>query len=358
MGDLNGKITDRFKLQSVARSYLLDVNTPKGSKFRLLDCYRSRISSDVVVMNAPDSNSFFGNLATCGSVWTCPVCAAKITERRRNELNLLLNYHSEAEGTLVMATLTFSHKRNERLRDLLGGSNRKFGFRGALQKFRNSRVYKRVMKKIGYVGLVRALEVTYGSNGWHPHSHEVLLLDSTVPLERVLKILRGRDMFEAWKRACVASGLNAPSFKHGLDFQLALSPADYLAKFGYSQKWGVGAELTKQHIKQGKGSLTPFDFLRSVGTDDELYFRNLWREYSQAFFGCAQLYYSRGLKNLFNIDDLTDEELANQIEKDSIILFRISKVDWSAILKLPFDIRGDILRYADVGDFEFYKQFL
>ncbi len=40
------------------------------------------------------------------------------------------------------------------------------------------------------------------------------------------------------------------------------------------------------------------------------------------------------------------------------ILVRISKEHWKAILSLPFDLRFDILRNADLGDYDYYLNFL
>lgn len=41
----------------------------------------------------------------------------------------------------------------------------------------NSTNFKKFKDGIGYEGLVRGLELTYGSNGWHPHTHELWVLD-------------------------------------------------------------------------------------------------------------------------------------------------------------------------------------
>ncbi|WP_223932393.1 hypothetical protein, partial [Aeromonas caviae] len=42
---------------------------------------------------------------------------------------------------------------------------------------------------LGYRGLVRGLELTYGSNGWHLHTHEMWLVD----LPRLIGILMQID---------------------------------------------------------------------------------------------------------------------------------------------------------------------
>lgn len=59
---------------------------------------------------------------------------------------------------MLMVTLTFSHGRLDKVKDLLGDGQRT-GLRGALQRWRNSRTYKRVVETMGLLGLVHNLEV-------------------------------------------------------------------------------------------------------------------------------------------------------------------------------------------------------
>ena len=70
----------RFALQSMARAILPESRTAKCLRIRAFD-------SDVQVWKSREhGTASYGGLQTCGSVWTCPVCAAKIAERRRVEL--------------------------------------------------------------------------------------------------------------------------------------------------------------------------------------------------------------------------------------------------------------------------------
>lgn len=343
---------DKFSLQKRAKFYLNGVNTPADRPYALMGCHSKRISSDVVVLGSSQSNAFYGNLATCCSPWVCPVCATKISERRRLELGAFMELHSDSGGFMVMITLTIPHTRTDKLTSLLGDSKRNSGFRAALRRFRNSRGFKRTMKTLGYVGLVRSLEVTYGANGWHPHSHELYFFDGKLKMSELLKTLQSYAFYVLWRDACLKSALGSPSHKHGIDARASLSASDYLTKFGTHQKWGASAELTKQHIKKGNNSLTPFDFLRA--TDDLSFYSSLFKEYANAFFGVRQLFYSRGFKSFFK----TDEEIIKLKPNDSYVMFRINKADWTAILALPYDARQAILNSADLGEYDFYKKLL
>lgn len=75
--DANRKM--RYQLQRAAQGLI------PGE--RVKHCQRSTMSgSGVSVYRSDVGGASFGNLTTCGSVWHCPVCAAKITEHKRIEL--------------------------------------------------------------------------------------------------------------------------------------------------------------------------------------------------------------------------------------------------------------------------------
>ena len=70
---------ERFALQSVARDILPDSRTAKCLRIRAHD-------SDVQVWKSKKhKTASYGGLQTCGSVWVCPVCGAKVVERRRGK---------------------------------------------------------------------------------------------------------------------------------------------------------------------------------------------------------------------------------------------------------------------------------
>jgi hypothetical protein len=57
----------------------------------------------------------YGGLKTCGSVWCCPVCAAKIATRRADELATVMRAVDELGGSAFLLTLTMRHDRGDRL---------------------------------------------------------------------------------------------------------------------------------------------------------------------------------------------------------------------------------------------------
>lgn len=335
--------SNRYANQSAASKLLFNHQTPRESQWRVTGCYRRTIGEDVKVLySASVKRAHYGNLMICGSVWTCPPCAAKISERRKAEITAATNLHVESGGALIMITRTFAHQKFDNLSVMVKAQ------RKALSWMREQRGYKNLMLEIGYVGHIRALEVTYGdANGWHPHDHELVLTADKLT-QRLQKKVQSVQ-FELWRKACIRFGLGIPNRKRGVDVRAAESCAEYIAKVGRESTWGLGSELAKQHTKSGReGSMTPFDLLRRYEAGEKR-FGPLFIEFANAFFGAHQIGWSRGLKKLFLIEERSDEELAKEQEHDAVVVLGISKWEWRFVLQQPRDVRGLILDLAESG---------
>ena len=99
-----------------------------------------------------------------------PGLRSKDRGRRRVELLDAMELHKAQGGAVFLLTLTTPHQRGDVLSELLDQQGK------ALQSFLRDRKVKEVFKEMGYIGQVRALEVTHGrkaarNNGWHPHFH-------------------------------------------------------------------------------------------------------------------------------------------------------------------------------------------
>jgi hypothetical protein len=94
---------------------------------RVCNCLKKRIDKKqqrTVKYNEDRQKALWGNVQRCGSVWTCPVCAKQITEKRRDELKTGLETWKNAHsGGVLLLTLTFSHSANESLKSLLQRQN-------------------------------------------------------------------------------------------------------------------------------------------------------------------------------------------------------------------------------------------
>src|SRR5579871_4881818 len=111
----------------------------------------------VSVLLSPQGAAHYGGLVTCGSVWACPVCAAKVTERRRVELQHAVTVARASGLRVVLLTYTFSHHAHQRLLGLLGALLK------AQRRMKSGRAAAGREMAFGLVGSVRSLEVTYGA---------------------------------------------------------------------------------------------------------------------------------------------------------------------------------------------------
>lgn len=357
---------ERFLLQGAAREILSSASHPRGekSRWRTVFCLRHLLAMapNVAVMLSKEfKKAHYKNLVACGSPWTCPLCACKISEHRSGEVQIAGDKHIAMGGVLYMFTLTFRHSRQDCLRELLGSQKSKSGLAAALKKFRDSRSYRNVLREYGFSGFIRSLEVTFAEeNGWHPHIHALHFGDRELTFVE-LEDLKAK-LFAAWLKACGDAGLPLPNREYGLDIVRAYSPAEYLQKWGREQRWGAGAELTKSHIKKSRNrkGYTPFDLLRLylAGGPSALYYARLFVEYATAFFGSRQCYWSPGLKARFGIGELSDEEIAAKQDDRATLVTSIEKDVWKALLRHPLNLRPVILKLAEVGGKEAVDIFL
>src|SRR5204863_5978567 len=104
----------KWALQAEARAMLPNE--------RVAQCLRqiNPMAAGVEVLHSPEHQvAHYKSLIVCGSVWMCPLCAAKISERRRDELERAVSRHIAQNGAVYMATYTVSHSRHDDLSCLL-----------------------------------------------------------------------------------------------------------------------------------------------------------------------------------------------------------------------------------------------
>lgn len=324
---------ERYALQSASRKVLKD-STVK----RVNNCLRVRQkNADITIYRSIDHKTCsYGGLQTCASVWACPVCAAKISERRKHELSRAIEQHTVNGGEVLLLTLTTPHYHHNKLSEILESQKK------ALYYFNSGKVASEFNSSIGLIGSIRALEVTHGrlrenNNGWHPHYHILLFAKSGLDLDDLK-----RSFYDRWLKACIRAKMpSLPDFLHGVSIDNGQKASSYVSK------WGLESEMTKGHIKKSNKGETPFDLLRAVLTDNDKQAAALFREFAETFKGKSQLHWSRGLKAKFDLQDVTDETLSEQIDDDAMKLGIIELEDWQLILKLDF--RGELLEVAKKG---------
>lgn len=338
---------ERFELQSIASEILEPFKFKDKSgnpqSPRVCKCLRVPRQKFVEIWkSAKHGRHYYGGLVICGSVWDCLPCASKISEHRGQEITKAVDVWEQKGGTVLMLTQTFPHYENQKCKPLL----EKFG--KARTKQLQSNPWKALKSAYGLEGYINRTEVTVGKNGWHIHCHTLLFFKDQVKLSP-------GEVFPIWERACVASGLPSPSKAHGVKISSPKEMADYISKQGKeTSNWDTAAEMTKGHTKRGgMEGMTPFDLLRSVrdtGNEDH---KRLFVEYSQTFKGKRQLYWSKGLRDLLQLEpEISDEEAAeSQDELDEIFLMIETAKLWPLIRKLK--MRGQLLEAANLGEDKF-----
>lgn len=344
------KRAQRYAALGTARGWLyrtaqsIDPEQHAGKIFRTHDCRYARRSEQVgVYFSALHQSAHYTKLATCGSVWACPVCAVKIQQRRRLELVQLVGWTYAQELEPQMVTLTFPHTRFDSLGDLLSKQ------RAAFKRLRGGKVFAAFRQRWGYAGLVRSLELTHGANGWHPHTHELWLTRRLTESEQVLF---REEIIALWIKACAAVGLldmaDPQALKafcaHSVDVRFKVKDSDYLAKQDAAREWGVDRELASSSSKLGRlKGVHPHEFLVRQGKGDS----ERYLEYVQGMRGARQLFWSHGLKGKVGVDEVTDEALAEQEKEPADLLGLLTAEQWRVVR--GNEARAELLDAAELG---------
>lgn len=339
----------RWALQAEARYYLPNE--------RVAVCLQrvSPLALGVEILHNPShQTAHYGGLIQCGSVWHCPLCAAKISERRRSEeLEPAIVAHVAHDGAVYLETYTVSHTRFDSLPDLL------HAFLKARERMRQGEYAQKRKQAFRIIGTISVLEVTWSKlNAWHPHKHELVFTANATNDMRAYEA----QARVAWERAAARCGLGMDEHGYKLDRTYG-AVADYIAKYGrepLKPPWGVEAEMTKGHLKQGRGPVehvTPFGLLSRIYQGEED-LAPLFQEYARWFKGHKQLSWSKGLRKrlLGNEQEKTDEELAREQQEDAVLLGRLTRAQWRVVL--ANDARGELLEVARSGDWQQVQTFL
>jgi hypothetical protein len=343
----------------------------------------------VDVINTNGKFSYHG-LMVCKDVWGCPTCARKITERRQNGLGLLLNSHVEKWGqcSISASLFTIPHGLGNDLDDILDRLH------GAWRYMTMTNAYKDLMKRFGMRGSVRALECTYGKNGFHPHFHVLHFFDHDIKKQNSegdagIDFLKD-SLFALWTKALIRYDFNPPDTRAfgcvaiATDKRSLEDVAKYFGKMedevgdsdinAYLKKhkdkgvrsvdvngkivthhWGEEAEMTKWHIKKGGNyHYSMFDFLRGFAVSElqgdkqnQGIFKELWLTYRHGFKRKQQLV-TRHMD--FKIPELvaSDAEVADlETKEEKSIALSVTFDQWVSVLRC--NARASLLRVLQVG---------
>ena len=245
---------------------------------------------DRVEIRIKDGSAYYCGLETCGNVWLCPVCSAKIHHRRAAELRDALSTW-EADGhSASLVTITVPHDLGDRLSKLLDAE------RDAWKHVTQGAAWQRLKRKLGIAGRIIALEFTWGDeNGWHPHYHVLLIHDQDLDAAAITQL--HAHIHSRLAASCGNHGLRQPDQLHAVRFDPNVSATNagaYVAKGG---DWTPAEEMTCSDLKTGRtGSRTPFQILADYYQTGDTRDRDLWREFSRVTRALCAVRWSRGLR--------------------------------------------------------------
>lgn len=270
-----------------------------------------------LVRDAATGAPHLAGLRRCGSAWACSLCAPVIREGRAREIDAAIALALSQGLYVYFVTATVSHKYGDRLKDVHRLVTRAwraaFGGRAAQEWAESS----------GYLGQVRAIEVTYGLNGWHPHVHALLVfdrpwnpnkLDRMVPIRprsrtRVPASLDEVFAYHVGRLGgfCDVSGAASPGWRvERVGASEAI--AGYLTKV--ADGWGAGQEIARGDVKTGRRKgLAPFEILDQAIEGDRRS-AALWRVYEEATLGTRSIHWSPALRKRLKVVDADDEAMA------------------------------------------------
>lgn len=331
----------KYSRQRVARDLLPE-------ETRLSQCHNRPLRGDKVQVfyNPQTGKAFYKNILVCGCVWTCPVCAAKVTERKKQEILWAVK---NWKGSIIPSSFTFSHNKHQKLETLIKV------FSKIWRSLKSGRWWKEFLERYQIEGDIFSVEETVSILfGWHPHKHGLFF--SRLPAGSIDTNKMQEDLYQQFSRLMAKEGIYVSKI-YGVRVEKALDAQIEAAKAAsYIAKWGLADELAKGPTKTGKTEdgvihYSPFDLLDLADQGDEQ--AKAWFiEYAKAMKGKRQISWSRGLRTLLKLaEEKTDLELAEEevtpgadlsIELDRPeYKFIFSKNYRGQFLNLVESVRGD-----------------
>lgn len=302
-----------------------------------------------------DGVAGFAGLETCGSVWSCPVCNAKVMARRALEIGGAIGIAQSMGLSVGMVTLTVSHHEGQRLADLWQAVSKAWGDAS------HGKHWVRDSADAGLIGFLRVVEVTYGKNGWHPHLHVLVFLEDPT---RFRQLTAG--IWRRWHSSVVRQGFKDPMLQ-GQDFKLINGPADlelgrYLTKVVDQGVGRIDLELTSSQTKGRRGDFGTvpwWSLLTDVIEDGDADALLLWHEWEIASKGKRQISWSRALRPYLGMKrERSDEEIASESigTEDDTLLF-VSRSGWSTLVSRP-ELISQVQEVAEDQGFQGLSRFL
>lgn len=351
---------DSRTLRFVGRHALRSITTD----LRCYDCGREPIGKAVEFRRTPEGVAGIAGLASCGRVWLCPVCNAKVMARRALEIGVAVAWAESQSYVMLWGSLTVRHNARSNLADLLDIQRNawrslvreKFWAKGSATAtvphthsdscaVECDRKQQPVLLPVdGRVGYIRAAELTTGRNGWHPHFHPLIIWrgdasDASRFAERTVA---------GWIDGVEASGGEAR--ENGAQQLEVLRPGRSFKELGAyvtKQTYDAAAVALELVWSQGKTKPTRATSRRAkteahwgllagiaAGVVDDV---DTWHQLEDAIPGHRMITWSRGLREFAGVGaESTDEDIAAEelgSRRDAVCF--VTPEGWNQLRDLP-----------------------
>jgi hypothetical protein len=214
-----------------------------------------------------------------------------------------------------------------------------------MEIFQSNWTVKHAIKDNSMIGKIRSFEITHSKlNGWHPHFHILWFSSEKINIESFRKTLS-----PYWIKALDSVGLSGSDER-----ALNVYGGEYASKYVTKLAEEISLSNSKLgNVASGIRHYTPFQLLDYVymneGKQDVSWAKNAFKEYSETMRGRKSIVWSRGLKHLLKIREISDDEASQPSEPDLMVFTSISSGDWLNISRAPIDYRPMILHAAEQG---------
>ena len=363
-------------LKMCARNVLPSNITPSGQ------------SGVFLLSNGNGDSRFFGHI-TCKNTWCCPVCTARVMEKRRQRIGAAL----DALGDKLFAfsvTFTIPHLRFQschEVTDLLYETWKRFNsmksLKGKRAKTQFVEPVQQFFSKIHH--FVRVGEYTWGKNGWHPHFHMIFWTDfesakSIAELKPKLQKTWNNEFANVakgyWKRNNLDRDINKfidcinhaalKGTSESVNFSINPDGSLFRVKSSdYVSGWGGDSEATGNRQKKASHAdhYTQWQILELAESDE--FFANLYIEFclETSKHVHQRTAFSKNLKKI--IDDYINKVGYESILKKKSIecqAFRVvcwfSREQWSKLCSKSHSVLSNILYLAKFATYNSEKEMI
>lgn len=306
-------------------------------------CGFPRLSHDGVDIRANSEDekvhAHFTGTNYCSNIWRCPTCSALIRASRAADVRDAVDRWREQGGSAYLVTMTLRHHKGDELKANLDAMS------DAWRKMVSGDPWTRIKRAHGIQGYIKALEITIGENGFHPHYHALFLVTEEATEENA-EIFRSK-LSPRWIDKVRRAGAKLPSDKYGVD----VTPVgeDWEGAARYVGK--IAEEVARGDMKEGgEGkSITPFQLLDR----DDPEAVALWFSYVEATKRKRCISFSRGLRAALGMDaEKTDEDIVAELETMGDIVAVVDTDVYRRVASREPQRLGELLGLVEAGDLE------